>query len=184
MIAPTHNRKFDATALLKPLEPSQQVRSSETKRKDWTGPDRDPASANRWDDNEPIEFELPSTGELPNDLPETPGTESRSPKVNPNQSDSTFSRSIRVLHNYSVRVEKIVDATAYVHLSEDDGAAIYAQRKVDDFGGLSVQEGDLLTLRVFIEDNELRHAFERHSNSLDHEAYAAFCRDIADIFPE
>ncbi len=104
--------------------------------------------------------------------------------MNPNHTESTISQNIRVLHNYSLRVEKIVKATAYVRLSEDDGAERYAQRKVDDFGGLSVQEGDLLMLRVYIEDNELRHTFERLSNSLDRGGYAAFCRDLADITPE
>lgn len=88
-----------------------------------------------------------------------------------------------MLHNYSLRIEKIVNATAHVRLSEDE-TTLYAQRKVNDFGGLCVQEGDLLSLRVYIQDNELKHAFERLNNSIDDEAYAAFCRDIEDINPE
>jgi hypothetical protein len=185
MIAPSLNRKFDATAHLKPLVPSQQVRSREVEPNDWTGPIQDRATANRWGDQEQSEFDFPlTTGDLQGDLAETSGTESSDPKVNPNQTESNFPQSIRVLHNYSLRVDKIVNATAFVHLSEDDGTALYAQRKVNDFGGLSVQEGDLLTLRIYIEDNELRHTFERRSDSLDHEAYAAFCQDIADINPE
>lgn len=183
MMAPIRNQKSDATALLKRPVPSQQVRSKETETNDRTGLIGDRSTADRWD-FEQAEFQHSSTGDLPSDFPETPGTESSRPKANTNLSESTFSQSIRVLYSYSVRVEKIVDSTAYVHLSEDDGEAIYAQRKVDDFGGLSVQERDLLTLRVYIEDNELKHVFERRSNSLDHEAYAAFCRDIADIYPE
>jgi hypothetical protein len=185
MIAPTSNRKFDATAHLKPLEPSRQVRSREIRPNDRTEPIQDSAPANRWGDSEHRELGLPSTtGDLQGDLPEMPGTESSSPQMNPKHTESNVFRSIKVLHNYSIRVEKIVNATAYVHLSEDDGAAFYAQRKVEDFGGLSVQEGDLLTLCVYIEDNDLKHAFEQRSNSLDQEAYAAFCRDIADINPE
>ncbi len=185
MIAPSLNRKSDATAILKPHVPSQQIRSREVEPNDPTGPSQDRDPANRWGDHEPSEFNLPSTtGDLQDDLLETPGTESSSPKMNPYHTESNFSQSIRMLHNYSLRVEKIVNATAYVRLSEDDGAELDAQRKVNDFGGLSVQEGDLLTLRVYIEDNELKHAFERLSNSLDHEAYAAFCLDLDDINPE
>jgi hypothetical protein len=186
MIAPSFNRKFDATALLRPLEPSQQVRSREVCPNDRTEPIQDRAPFNRWGgDSLQSEFDLPSTtGDFKGDLPEVPVTESSSAQANRKHTESNVFQSIRVLHNYSIRVQKIVNATAYVHLSEDDGAEFYAQRKVDDFGGLCVQEGDLLALRVYIEDNELRYTFERLSNSIDQEAYAAFCRDIADINPE
>jgi hypothetical protein len=184
MIAQTRYHKPDTTALLKQLAPSEQVSSRETNPNEWTGPIGGQPTVNRWVDHEPSEFELPSTGDFPSGFPETPRTESSNPKVNTIHRESTFSQSIRVLHYYSVRIDKILNGTAYVHLSEDGGTTMYAQRRVDDFGGLIVQEGDLLTLRVYIENNELKHAFEPRSNSFDHEAYAAFRRDISDIYTE
>jgi len=185
MIALPNYRKADETGPLKPLETVQRTGYRESKR-DETNPTPPPTHSHQWDEDEPIKADLPSAGDL-SDLPDLPGrfgTESSSPKANGSHCDSTFSQSIRVLHNYSVRVQKIVGVTAYVRLSEGEGEAIYAQRRIDDFGTLSVQEGDLLTLRVFIEDNELKHAFDKQHNSRDPEAYAAFCREIADIYPE
>jgi hypothetical protein len=93
-------------------------------------------------------------------------------------------KQINVLQEFVVRVDKILNATAYLTLWGED-SEFNAERPVTEFGNITVIEGDYLDFKVLIEDNSLKQEFQRREKAeVDPIAFADFCRTIEEIYSE